>query len=93
MNSKIILEYLNQANQDHLIEIKIFNKPIELIKKHITYEIKDKTIIIKNNFDNELYLLNVNSIKSIRFIAPKKFGMSWYGEKTAKGDNKIKMSI
>lgn len=89
-----MLHYIDQANQEDMIEIKIFNKPFEFIKKHIAYEIQDKTLIIDDKFKNEMRLLNINSIKAIRIIAPKKIGMTWFdSEINANSEVENKMSI
>ena len=78
MNSKTILHYIDQANQNDKIEIRIFNKPIGLIKRYINYKIQDKTLIIDDKYKNEQYIININSIKLIKFIAPKRIGMTWF---------------
>lgn len=88
-----MLHYIDQANQEDMIEIKIFNKPFEFIKKHIAYEIQDKTLIIDDKFKNEMHLLNINSIKAIRIIAPKKIGITWFKNETQQNrEVKVKMS-
>ena len=77
MNSLLMEQYLDFANPDELIEVNIFSKPIEFLKKDIDYMIKDKTIIITDNYKKEVHLLNTNSIKSMRIIKPKFKPISW----------------
>lgn len=71
-----MIHYIDQANQNDKIEIRTFNKPIGLIKRYINYKIQDKTLIIDDKYKNEMHLLNINSIKAIRIIAPKRIGMT-----------------
>ena len=93
LNKNIILQTLNQANQNDKIEIRIFNKPIGLIKRYINYKIQDKTLIIDDKYKNEMHLLNINSIKAIRIIAPKRIGMTWFKNETQQNrEVKVKMS-
>lgn len=93
LNKNIILQSLNQANQNDKIEIRIFNKPIGLIKKYINYKIQDKTLIIDDKYKNEQYIININSIKLIKFIAPKRIGMTWFKNETQQNrEVKVKMS-
>ena len=86
LNSSIIIDFLNDARQEDLIEIKIFSSPtISLTKRTINYTINKNTLIVIDKFHNEQFLLNLNSIKSIRIVAPKNQGMSWFnGEIGAK---------
>lgn len=94
LNKNIILQTLNQANQNDKIEIRIFNKPIGLIKRYINYKIQDKTLIIDDKYKNEQYIININSIKLIKFIAPKRIGMTWFdSEINANSEVENKMSI
>ena len=94
LNKNIILQTLNQANQNDKIEIRIFNKPIGLIKRYINYKIQDKTLIIDDKYKNEQYIININSIKLIKFIAPKRIGMTWLdSEINANSEVENKMSI
>lgn len=94
LNKNIILQSLNQANQNDKIEIRIFNKPIGLIKRYINYKIQDKTLIIDDKYKNEQYIININSIKLIKFIAPKRIGMIWFdSEINANSEVENKMSI
>lgn len=93
LNKNIILQTLNQANQNDKIEIRIFNKPIGLIKRYINYKIQDKTLIIDDKYKNEQYIININSIKLIKFIAPKRIGMTWFKNETQQNrEVKVKMS-
>lgn len=94
LNKNIILQSLNQANQNDKIEIRIFNKPIGLIKRYINYKIQDKTLIIDDKYKNEQYIININSIKLIKFIAPKRIGMTWFKNETQQNrEVENKMSI
>ena len=94
LNKNIILQSLNQANQNDKIEIRIFNKPIGLIKRYINYKIQDKTLIIDDKYKNEQYIININSIKLIKFIAPKRIGMAWFdSEINANSEVENKMRI
>lgn len=94
LNKNIILQSLNQANQNDKIEIRIFNKPIGLIKRYINYKIQDKTLIIDDKYKNEQYIININSIKLIKFIAPKRIGMTWFKNETQQNSEvENKMSI
>ena len=94
LNKNIILQTLNQANQNDKIEIRIFNKPIGLIKMYINYKIQDKTLIIDDKYKNEQYIIDINSIKLIKFIAPKRIGMVWFdSEINANSEVENKMSI
>ena len=94
LNKNIILQTLNQANQNDKIEIRIFNKPIGLIKRYINYKIQDKTLIIDDKYKNEQYIININSIKLIKFIAPKRIGMTWFKNETQQNrEVENKMSI
>ena len=61
-----------------MIGIRIFNKPIRCVKEGITYNIQDKTLVINDNIKRELHLININSIKSIKIIAPKFKPAEWY---------------
>ena len=89
-----MIHYIDQANQNDKIEIRIFNKPIGLIKRYINYKIQDKTLIIDDKYKNEMHLLNINSIKAIRIIAPKRIGMTWFdSEINANSEVENKMSI
>lgn len=94
LNKDVVIQFLNQANQNDKIEIRIFNKPIGLIKRYINYKINDKTLIIDDKYKNEQYIININSIKLIKFIAPKMQGMTWFdSEINANSEVKNKMSI
>ena len=71
LNKNILIQSLNQANQNAQIELMLFNKSIELVKKYIDYNIQDKTLIIDDMLKNEQYIININSIKLIKFVNPK----------------------
>lgn len=94
LNKNILLQSLNQANQNAQIELMLFNKSIELVKKYIDYNIKDKTLIIDDMLKNEQYIININSIKLIKFVNPKINPMGWFGSgMNANNEVKKKMSI
>lgn len=79
MISKTFIDYLNQANQEDLVEINIYNNPVISLRKSLMdYDIDadGKTIIIYDKSRKEQFLININSIKSMRIVKPKSFGVN-----------------
>ena len=97
MNSETIIKYFDNIDQETQITIyKGTYKPLEVIKRHIFYKIENqKTLIILDKYSSELHLINIGSIRTIKFNG-KRFGTnSWWNntEKIMKNEEKVKMSI
>lgn len=98
LNSKTILKYFDGLNQETQITIhKGAGKPIEVIKKYIFYDVENnKTLVILDKYNSELFLINIASIRSIKFNG-KRFGTNtWWNDAknvVINGDYKEKVSI
>ena len=82
MNSKEIIKYFDAIDQETQITIqKGTYKPLEVIKKHIFYKTENKTLIILDKYNSNLHLINIGSIKDIKFNG-KRFGTNTWWNKT-----------
>lgn len=77
MNSKLIIDFLNQSKQSDLIEITTNKMLIQLRKRIMNYNINSdgETLLIDDRLHNEKYLININMITSIKIIEVKQFAI------------------
>jgi len=77
MNSTFIKGIINEANENNLIRIYVFSKPIGITKEKYFINIDgDANIIeiIKKSGKIRDMIININSIKYIEVIEPENFG-------------------
>lgn len=78
MNGKTIIKYFNGLEQDTLITIhKGTYEPLEVIKRDISYTVENKTLIILDTFHSNLHLINLGSIRDIKFNGIKFGANDW----------------
>ena len=73
MNKETLIKYLDGIDQETQITINVprYNK-IEFVKERVIYKIENKkTLVILKKWTNELYLINIPSIRSIKFDGKK----------------------
>ena len=78
MDSIFIKGIINEANENNLIEIYVFSKPIRITKKNYFITIIDEGNTIEINKKNGKVrdmIIDIDSIRYVEVTEPQNFGM------------------
>lgn len=86
MNFHEVLTAIDEANEDDLIEIFVFRKPVQFCKLNYDFDVstESKTLSLVSKNGRVVKVINLNSIKIIRIQSPINHLMDPYSNKYKK---------